>query len=91
MEDRLDQTAKVLKSGYTADEQWQQRRSEIIRALADNNMSVTKAARSLYMHPNTVKYHIRRMQKDGENPMDFHQLAEMLGYTRQEDANAEET
>ena len=59
-----------------------QLRMDICRALADNAMNVSKAARQVYRHRNDVVYHIEKMRESGFDPLDFHQLALMLGYVR---------
>ena len=50
-------------------------RCKIILALADNKMNVSAVARQLYMHRNTVDYHIRRIKQiTGRNPLNFYDL-----------------
>lgn len=52
---------------------------EIIRALADNNLNVTETARQLYMHRNTVCYHVLRVKKQtGLDPLNFFDLHKLL-------------
>ena len=57
--------------------------AEIIIALADNNMNITEASKVLYVHRNTVEYHIRKVrQSTGLNPTNFydlHKLVQMAG------------
>lgn len=44
----------------------------IIKAMADNDLNVSRAARSLYMHLNTVYYHLRIIKKrEGLDPRVF--------------------
>lgn len=56
---------------------------EIILALADNNMNATETAKRLYMHRNTVIYHIVKVKKftglDATNFYDLHKLVQMVG------------
>ena len=52
---------------------------ELIRALAENNMSITRTAKRLYMHRNSVYYHARNIQeKTGKNPFCFYDLCDLL-------------
>lgn len=54
---------------------------QIILALADNNMNETETARVLFMHRNTVVYHIQKIKKltglDAANFYDLVKLVEM--------------
>jgi carbohydrate diacid regulator len=50
-------------------------RCKIILYLADNKMNVSAVARQLYMHRNTVDYHIRRIKQiTGKDPLNFYDL-----------------
>jgi DNA-binding PucR family transcriptional regulator len=52
---------------------------EIIKGMADNNMNMSAVAKSLYMHRNTVEYHIEKVQREtGLNARKFYDLAELL-------------
>jgi DNA-binding PucR family transcriptional regulator len=58
--------------------------AEIIVALADNQMNVSEAAREIFMHRNTVKYHIRKIYKlTGKDPLDFYDMCELLPVAQQ--------
>lgn len=56
---------------------------EVILALADNNMNISAAATSLFMHRNNVEYHIRRIKQitglDAKNFYDLIKLVNMTG------------
>lgn len=53
---------------------------EVIVALADCSLNVPKVAQKVYMHPDTVRYHIRKIKRDtGKNPLDFYDLLDLLG------------
>ena len=52
---------------------------EIIKGLADNDMSIMAVAKGLFMHRNTVLYHIDKVQREtGLDPRNFYDLAELL-------------
>lgn len=52
---------------------------EIIRGIADHNMKIHAAAKALYLHRNTVLYHIERIkQKTGLNAMVFRDLVKLM-------------
>lgn len=52
---------------------------EIIKGMADNNLNMMAVSRGLYMHPNTVLYHIEKVQREtGLNARKFYDLAELL-------------
>lgn len=89
MEERLEQTVKQLPPSKRPKKNWEQQKRDLLNALADANLSVSEAARTLFMHRNTVVYHIEKMRKEGHDPLNFYQLAEMLGYVKQEAADAE--
>ena len=52
---------------------------QIIIALADNNMSRNKAANAVYMHRESVVYHIKKVHRlTGLNPMNFYDLHKLV-------------
>ena len=60
-------------------------RCKIIIALADNKMNVSEVSRQLYMHRNTVAYHIERIKQiTGKDPLDFYDLYNLLIYVKAE-------
>ena len=57
--------------------------AEIIIGLADNQMSVSKTAKKIYMHRTTLNYHIKKIREStGKNPLDFHDLCDLLAKAR---------
>ncbi len=53
--------------------------AEIIVKLADNGLDISPTGRALFLHPNTVKYHIRKIHREtGKNPRDFYDMCELL-------------
>lgn len=87
MENRLEHTARMLPPSKQPKKDWERQRMDLIKALADAGMSVSGAARNLFMHRNTVVYQIERIRREGHDPLDFHQLAALLGYVKKEDSN----
>ena len=61
----------------------------VVLAYAENNMVVTDTARALFMHRNTIQYHLDVVaKKTGLSPMKFYdliKLVEMLKERRGED------
>ena len=58
--------------------------AEIIIALADYNLNATEVAKRLYMHRNTVRYHIKRVHRlTGKDALNFYDLCELLPIARQ--------
>lgn len=56
---------------------------KILLSLAECNMNVTECARKLYMHRNTVVYHINRVRSlTGLDPMNFYELARLHGWAK---------
>jgi sugar diacid utilization regulator len=52
---------------------------EIIKGMADYDMSVLAVAKSLYMHASTIRYHINKVKREtGLNACKFYDLAELL-------------
>lgn len=53
--------------------------AEIIAKLAKNNINAAATARAMFMHRNTVDYHIRMIYRNtGLNPLNFYDLCELL-------------
>ena len=62
--------------------------TEIIIALAENNMKISAAARSLFMHRNTAVYHIERVKKiTGLDPTNFYHLCKLVQMVRERRAD----
>lgn len=60
-----------------------ERDAEIILALADHDLNITKVARAGYMHRNTVLYHIGKIRKStGLDPTKFYDLNKLLQMVR---------
>lgn len=58
--------------------------AEVILALADNGLSATTAAQSIYRHRNTVIYHIDAIKKEtGLNPLDFWDMQKLVLMAKQ--------
>lgn len=52
---------------------------QIIVSLAENDMKALRVANKLFMHHNTVEYHIAKIKaKTGLNPKRFYDLIELL-------------
>ena len=52
---------------------------EIILKLADCSMSVSEVARQLYMHRNTVVYHVEKIKRaTGKDPRSFYDLWDLV-------------
>lgn len=61
-----------------------QLQAEIIVKLAENGLDITPTSRAIYLHPNTIKYHLRKIQKKtGKNPKDFYDMCELLPLARE--------
>lgn len=55
----------------------------ILEAFAANGMRTGQIAKQLYMHRNTVIYHLNRLEKKtGLNAFDFYDLQKLLDITR---------
>jgi transcriptional regulator with GAF, ATPase, and Fis domain len=87
LENRLEHTVKQLPPSKQPKRDWERQRKDLLNALADAGMSVSGAARNLYMSRNTVVYQINRVRREGFEPLNFYQLAEMLGYVKKEDSD----
>ena len=61
---------------------------KVILGLADNRMRISETARVLYVHRNTVIYHIDRIKRlTGLDPLNFYDLyalVQMTNYWRSE-------
>jgi sugar diacid utilization regulator len=68
----LAQTA--LQGGHMTELDW-----EIIHQYADHDMSVSATAKAMYMHENTIRYHLEKTYEvTGMNPRKFHDLVKLL-------------
>lgn len=57
--------------------------AKIIMLLAENNLDVSPVSRILYMHRNSIMYHIRMIRKKtGKNPQNFYDMCELLPEAR---------
>lgn len=53
--------------------------AEVIVKLAKNNINAAATAREMFMHRNTVDYHIRMVYRNtGKNPLNFYDLLSLL-------------
>lgn len=53
---------------------------KVLKTLADSNLNITECARKLYMHRNTVVYHVNRIYKETNlNPIKFYDMCKLLG------------
>lgn len=58
--------------------------AEIIINLAKYDMNISRTARSMYMHRNSVAYHIKMIQqKTGLNPLNFYDLYALVDQARE--------
>jgi sugar diacid utilization regulator len=50
-----------------------------LHAFADASMNLTRAAEALHVHPNTLRYRLRRIhERSGRNPHDFNDLIDLV-------------
>lgn len=53
--------------------------AEIILKLAENNINAAATAREMFMHRNTIDYHIRMVYRNtGLNPLSFYDLNQLV-------------
>lgn len=58
---------------------------KVILTLADCNMNITQTSEKLYMHRNSVVYHIKRIKKQtGLNPLNFYDLCKLVSMAKEE-------
>lgn len=58
---------------------------EIIEAFADHSMSIAKVGQQLFMHRNTVIYHLDKVKLEtGLNPRVFYDLVKLLNIVKKE-------
>ena len=51
----------------------------VLIAYADNDMSVSKTAESMFFHRNTVEYHLNKVRDNtGQDPRCFHDLVQLF-------------
>lgn len=62
-----------------------EREAEIVFALADNDINVSRASRSSFMHRNTIQYYIDKIYfKTGLNPKNFYDLCKLVQKARED-------
>lgn len=53
--------------------------AEVIVKMTRNNINAAATARDMFMHRNTIDYHIRMIYRNtGKNPLNFYDLMELL-------------
>lgn len=53
--------------------------AKIIMLLAEHSLNVTPVSRALYIHRNSIMYHIRGIKKrTGKDPLDFYDMCELI-------------
>lgn len=53
--------------------------AHIVMAMANHNMNVTDVARAIFVHRNTVLYHLDKVkQQTGLDPRQFYDLVELV-------------
>lgn len=53
--------------------------AEVILRLSENGLVVSETARKMFMHRNTVMYHIRKIRREtGKDPCDFYDMCYLL-------------
>ena len=68
-----------------------ERDANIILALAEKRMNATEVSRAVFMHRNSVVYHIEKIKRiTGLNPLDFYDLHRLLQMLKKEDVRLEE-
>lgn len=61
-----------------------EQRCNIILAFADNNMNVSNTAKQLFMHRNTVVYHLERIKEfTDKNPFNFYDLHDLVVWVKE--------
>mgnify|MGYP003466097130 CR=1 FL=1 len=66
------------------DSRLDERDAKIILGLADSQMNVSEVGRQLFMHRNTIVYHIDKIRKvTGLNPLNFYDLFKLTYVARQ--------
>lgn len=57
----------------------EQKYVEILKAYADHDMNAVQTGKELYMHSNTLKYHLDKIHREtGLNPNKFNDLRKLL-------------
>lgn len=57
--------------------------AEIILALAENGLRITPTAKAMFLHPNTITYHVRQIKIElGRDPQDFYDMCRLLPEAR---------
>jgi hypothetical protein len=52
----------------------------VLIAFAENQMNKSKTGEALFMHRNTIDYHLKKVKEEtGKDPNDFFELASLLG------------
>lgn len=55
------------------------RDKKLLKAYADHDMNAVQTGKELYMHSNTLKYHLEKIHREtGLNPNKFNDLRKLL-------------
>lgn len=64
------------------------RRREIVLALAEHDLNILAVAREMYFHHNAVRYHCEQIhKKTGLNPRRFYDLVKLVEMVKDGDTN----
>lgn len=65
-----------------------EKEKEVILGFANGNMNIGECARLMYVHRNTIYYHLKNIkEKTGLDPQDFYGLCGLVEKVNQEDKN----
>jgi hypothetical protein len=53
--------------------------AEIVVRLANNSLNVSETAKEMFLHRNSINYHVRKIHKlTGKNPLNFYDMCDLL-------------
>lgn len=62
----------------------------VVLAFADNDMDATKTGRKLFMHRNTIQYHLDvTLEKTGLSPTKFYDLIKLVEMLKEQEGKDE--
>ena len=62
------------------------KQKEVVIAMAENDLSVTRAARATFYHHNTIQFHCVQIQKQtGLNPRNFFDMMKLYQMATEEE------
>ena len=85
-EERVPNNEESIENWLKSKTKISNREKEVIFALAESKLNVSEAAKKLFLHRNTVVYHVNEIKRiSGLDPLDFYDLQKLIERVKADD------